>query len=763
MKKIFLNLLPLVTLLLISPINSTAQNYIPNYLLQPNVFISQNFNVVDSSGWFQASRESEITFADFIQEYKASLGMGIDDDFVLTKTTNDDYPFMEQYRRLTHHRYNQTYKGIKVEYAELFLHHKDNLIKTFNCKLAEGLNMSVLPSLTATQSLAYATNYLGSTNLYTWQDSTWEADYKDELEDPNATTYPTGELVIAKLNADRNYSASQFVLAWKFKVQAMNPSLNVTIYINANTGAYIKQINNNQEGNADLSYGYGNKFIDTEWRGGVWSHFRLKTNDVPGRDIWTKKARYGIFGGTLGFGGNNTNNSHDGDDIWGNDRASETTPHWVITQAWDYYKNIFNRSSIDNLGKQIKVYADDANTTDNAYFNTNDMIVFGRHNGNHLGTIDIGGHEYTHGVTQYCAGLVYQNESGSLNESFSDIFGYEIERYINGGVHTNWNMGEDAWLLRRMNNPSNSVVSLCHNQAQPAFYHGPRWYYGTCDNGGVHINSGVQNYWFYLLTQGSAGAPEGTFNNIAVSGIGADKARNISYYNLDVYMGANSSYLDARNGAVMSAINIYGICSNETKQTKNAWGAVGVGSPAIPLSIGGPSPIYHFGLAGGVMGSMHKKYEAIGDIRPFTWVYSGPWSYSTSGGLQNKYFYINNFNLSYVPGTIQVNSPCECVSKKVYFFDLNGGYNGNNNTSGIAMLRPNPAHDVINVAIDFPDANPNDPIVITIVNMQGAYQFQQTYTDGLPENINISNLIAGNYILIAHQGNYVQQIKFTKE
>ncbi len=755
----------LATLLLTSHINSIAQNYIPNYLLQQNDIISQNFEVIDSSGWFQANRESEVSFSDFIQEYKTSFGMGIDDAFLLTKTTNDDYPFMEQDRRLTHHRYNQTYKGVKVEYAELFLHHKDNRIISFNCKLAEGLNMNVVPTLTATQALTYATNFLGSVNLYTWQDSTWEADYKDMKEDPNATTYPTGELVIAKLNADKDYSASQFVLAWKFKVKAINPALNVSIYINANTGAYIKQINNNQEGNADLSYGYGNsKYIDTRWRGGVWSHHVLRSNDANSPTVWTKKTRYNIFNTQMAFGGYNTNNSFDGDDIWGVNRASETTPHWVITESWNFFKNTFNKNGIDNNGTELKVQGDAKDQ--NAYFDGNDgyMFVFGKNGGNHLATKDIGGHEYTHGVTQYCAGLVYQNESGALNESFSDIFGYEIERYTNGGVHTNWDMGEDAWLLRRMNNPANSVISSCHNQAQPAFYQGARWYHGACDNGGVHINSGVQNYWFYLLTQGSGGAPEATFNNVAVNGIGAEKARNISYYNLDVYMGNNSSYIDARNGAVMSAINIYGLCSNETKQTKNAWAGVGIGSPSMPLTISGPSPIYHYGLAGGVMGSMPKTYTANSDIKGYTWVYSGPWSYSTSGGLQNKHFYVNNFNFSYVPGTIQVNSPCECVSKKVYFFDLYGGVvvNGDNG-GGITKMYPNPARDIIHVAVDFPEANHNDPIIITIVDMQGVYQFQQAYNNGLPESINISNLIAGNYILIAHQANHVQQIRFTKQ
>ena len=64
--------------------------------------------------------------------------------------------------------------------------------------------------------------------------------------------------------------------------------------------------------------------------------------------------------------------------------------------------------------------------------------------------------------------------------------------------------------------------------------------------------------------------------------LGGFNTGDISYYNLDVYMGANSSYLDARNGAVMSAINIYGLCSDETKQTKNAWAGVGIGLPSMP-------------------------------------------------------------------------------------------------------------------------------------------------------------------------------------
>lgn len=226
--------------------------------------------------------------------------MGNDDNFVLVKTTNDDYPFMEANRKMTHHRYNQTYKGMKVEYAELFLQHKNDSIKIINCKLAEGLNMSIIPTLTETQATAAAIAYLGDTNLYSWQDTAWEAAYKEEMGDSNATTYPSPELIIAKKIADQNYAASEFVLTYKMSIHALNPDLDVTIYINAHTGEFVKQTSNRHEGHADLSYGYGtNKWIDTRYRGGVYNHHILYTNDVAGRVIYTKKVRYGgIVGGT---------------------------------------------------------------------------------------------------------------------------------------------------------------------------------------------------------------------------------------------------------------------------------------------------------------------------------------------------------------------------------------------------------------------------------------------------------------------------------
>jgi len=743
-----------------------AQNYIPSYLTQPNDYINQNFEIIDSSGWFYAKSESNVPFTNFIQENKAAIGMGADDDFILTKTTNDDYPFMSMDRKLTHHRYYQTYKGIEVEYAQLFLHHKNNRIEYFHCKVAEGLNISVTPSVTENQALTNAIGYLGSSNTFSWQDSTWEAEYKDEKEDSTATTYPTGELVIAKLNIDRNYASSEFVLAWKFEIQIINPFVAYVVYVNANTGNVIKLKENSIDGNAQLSYNYGNKFIDTKWRGGIWGHYILQTNDIAGRNIWTKKARYGGFltNNLQSFGGNNVGQSFDQDDIWWGDRSSETNAHWAMTQSWDFFLATFLRNSLNNNGSMVKVLTN-VDYVDNVFYPANDEIHIGIINGNHLGTIDLCGHEYSHGVIKYAAELESENEPGALNESYADIFGFEIERFTQAGVINDWEINEDVAVYRRMNHPSTSPPTPLINESQPSVYHGPRWHFGTLDEGGIHHNAGVQNYWYYLLSQGSAGAPDGTFNNIAVSGIGADNARNIAYHNLDVNLGQNSNYNDSRNGAILSAMTIYGNCSNEAIQTINAWAAVGIGNPVTPTIITGPGTLYYYSN-GQIFGSLPKNYVASGGILllNYIWQYTGPWQFTTNG-IRNQNFTITDFVGNYNGTTLQVNSACESISKAIKFNCIDcGSPNGfGNPNNGELTLNPNPAGNDIHIQASFINPNSSDNIIVTIVDMNGIYQFQQNYIGALPETINIASLVAGNYILIVHQGDKLQQIRFTKK
>jgi PKD repeat protein len=112
----------------------------------------------------------------------------------------------------------------------------------------------------------------------------------------------------------------------------------------------------------------------------------------------------------------------------------------------------------------------------------------------------------------------------------------------------------------------------------PDTYHGQNWSFSSQDNGGVHTNSGVQNFWFYLLATGGSGVND-IGHNYSVEGVGLDAAGAIAYRNLTTYLGVNSQYDDARFYAIQAAYDLYGPCSQEAASTANAWHAVGIGYP----------------------------------------------------------------------------------------------------------------------------------------------------------------------------------------
>lgn len=145
-----------------------------------------------------------------------------------------------------------------------------------------------------------------------------------------------------------------------------------------------------------------------------------------------------------------------------------------------------------------------------------------------------------------------------------------VERRGQNGVF-DWRIGEDAFQetggVRDLENPP--------AYRHPLFYQGNFW--GNA--GALSTNAGVQNRWFFLLSNG------GFQNNVNVAGIGPDNAARIAWNTLLYYLGQNSNYNDARNGSINAAIALYGLCSNEVLQVTNAWAAVGVGAAGNPNCI----------------------------------------------------------------------------------------------------------------------------------------------------------------------------------
>lgn len=242
--------------------------------------------------------------------------------------------------------------------------------------------------------------------------------------------------------------------------------------------------------------------------------------------------------------------------------------HYYAGKTYDYYKNVFGRNSYDNNGGALKSTVHYGRNYNNAFWNGNQM-VYGDGDGTTFiplsGGIDVVAHELTHAVTDTSSDLVYQNESGALNEAISDIFGTLVEFY--NGKNPDYEIGEDVYTPAKANDALRSM-------SDPTKYGDPdhysKRYTGTSDNGGVHTNSGIINKAAYLLAAG------GTHYGVTVQGIGNDKVGAIYYRANTVYLTASSTFSQARAALVQAAADLYGASSAEVTAVNKSFDAVGV-------------------------------------------------------------------------------------------------------------------------------------------------------------------------------------------
>jgi Zn-dependent metalloprotease len=253
----------------------------------------------------------------------------------------------------------------------------------------------------------------------------------------------------------------------------------------------------------------------------------------------------------------------------------------TVSEAYDYsgstynfYKDIFDRNSIDTRGMKLDStvhYGEDYN---NAFWNGTQM-VYGDGDGEifqrFTKSIDVIGHELTHGVTQYEAALEYEGQAGALNESFSDVFGSLVKQYalkqradkaewlIGAGLFTNKIKGV---ALRSMKEPGSAYNDpTIGKDPQPG--HMKNYVNTSSDNGGVHINSGIPNRAFYLTA-------------MELGGYAWQKAGKIWYIALTERLRESSNFQKAANITYEVAGTIYGKSSHEQNAVKKAWDQVGI-------------------------------------------------------------------------------------------------------------------------------------------------------------------------------------------
>lgn len=242
--------------------------------------------------------------------------------------------------------------------------------------------------------------------------------------------------------------------------------------------------------------------------------------------------------------------------------------------TYDFFKEIYKRNSIDSFGMRLDSTVHYGQQYNNAFWNGSQM-VYGDGDGELFNrftiSLDVIGHELTHGVTQFEAALIYQGQSGALNESFSDVFGVLIKQYQlkQTADQADWLIGQglltskvNGIALRSMKAPGTAYDDrVLGKDPQPA--HVKDLYTGSADNGGVHINSGVPNRAFYLAAT-------------AIGGYAWEKAGKIWYIALTERLRQRSNFVRCANATIQIAGELYGQSSNELKAVQSAWKTVGV-------------------------------------------------------------------------------------------------------------------------------------------------------------------------------------------
>lgn len=526
------------------------------------------FAKYDNPDWLTIKAGIQISAADLVRLHLLDLGLTEYDELRLFRTDTDDLGYK-------HFRYRQYHRGVRVDGGELLVHEQNGFVRTLNGKLVRGLQAEVRTSLEANTALQKALKHLPA-QRYMWEVPEAEALLRRIKKDPNASFAPQPELVLVAPGFTQQ--AADFQIAWRLEIYADQPALRKELFVSALDGAILEEINllhdQNTPGTAHTKYSGERQIITDSVGAGV---YRL-VETTRGDGIETYNMERGTnHGDAIDF--------LDNDNNWNNTNPAKdevaTDAHWGAEMTYDYFFQKHNMASIDGNNMALIGFVHYDQNWSNAQW-TGEWARFGDGNGNSWGplvSLDVVGHEFSHGVTGFSAGLRYRNESGALNESFSDVFGSAIEFWAQP-EQADWLIGEDFVIngppLRNMANPK--------KESNPDTYKGEHWEAGTADNGGVHTNSGVQNKWFFLLTEGGSGTNDNNVN-YSVTALGLDTAAAIAFRNLQYYLLVLSNYNDAREGSMQAAEDIYGPCSAAFFETVNAWYAVGVGKQLAPYDL----------------------------------------------------------------------------------------------------------------------------------------------------------------------------------
>lgn len=458
---------------------------------------------------------------------------------------------------LSHLRFNQTYQGIEVWGCQKIFHFgRDDDIYMVAGQTIPSPDIDIKPNVTASDAAVVAVEHL------------------TDQQPPQEIVTNQRLLIVPEENSPH--------LAWQVTVTGKSIPFEWVVFVDAHSGQFLHKHNALCSDGPVLSSGPDLWNVNREFHAyqigsdismidGSRSMFTPPVDDLNGVIVTYKE----ILSGSDPVIDPNQDGIFDDNDVL---KAAVSCHYWT-EQSFEYFYDRFGLNSWDGSGGTVRVSFFDSADYNNAFFTLTELgdpyIGFGDGDGEKFREFhadpDIVGHEFTHGVTHFSAGLIYTFESGALNESFSDFFGNMIDG-------TNWLMGDqtvlaDPGYLRNMENPHLGYgYPFEFGGVQPAhlseFVDMPI----GIDNGGVHFNSGIPNRVGYLVA----------------STIGRESAAEIWYRTLTVYLTPSSSFDFWALMLTTAADDLYGSTSPEFDAVVAALDSVGFGSVLVfPSEIDG--------------------------------------------------------------------------------------------------------------------------------------------------------------------------------
>ncbi len=454
---------------------------------------------------------------------------------------------VEELGGFVHERFDIYHQGLKVWGAQIIRHSRSGQVYLVNGEFHDAIAVDVAPSVTPDQAITMAGTGLAAQG------------YKAEGA-PELMIFP---------------AADAYHLV--FKVIYKTFDSRIVSFIDAKTGGLIFQFDEIKKDEAAIGVGTGT-FGDSKKMSANYKDGTYRAEDLmrPAM-ITTGSCQNGTS--TIWY-------VTDDDNTWTSD-PTVVDAHTYMGWIYDYYYLVHNRKSMNDNNRDLLIAVHFGNKYENAFFDpSSKYMIFGDGdpgvNYPYAAALDIVAHEFTHGVTDATSDLIYSNESGALNEAFSDIMGVSCEFFHqpegSGYLRADWWEGEDIEKSfkpgRSLSNPASVPIWAGYNDRYPDHYT-KRWILPNTANGdwgGVHLNSTIGSHWYYLLAHGGTNKTSG----IAVTGIGLSKAEKIAYSAWVNYFTPSTTFHNARSYSHQAAAALYGAGSVEAQTVLAAWTAVGV-------------------------------------------------------------------------------------------------------------------------------------------------------------------------------------------